>query len=143
MSERMVPREWQERVLGMMDGWTRPMEILPMDLDRWIALLEDARDAVQPRTHHESAVETWTREGLAGCGDSMSGTRTVVARKHLPTRFRVWPLVTLWLLLDRLGIPSWAWGVFWTLAVLVMGAWISHTLKDSEDEWVPQWDRKA
>ncbi len=42
----------------------------------------------------------------------------VVSWKFLPARL---PLVATgvgWLLLDRFGAPSWAYGVFWTVAAL-------------------------
>ena len=41
----------------------------------------------------------------------------VLSNKMLPMRWTIWHLVTIWLLLDRLHIPSWGWGVYWTLAV--------------------------
>jgi hypothetical protein len=43
--------------------------------------------------------------------------KKVIARKNLPTNLNLFNLVTLWLLLDRLNIPLWGWGVYWTLIV--------------------------
>lgn len=52
----------------------------------------------------------------------MSDKRIVVAHKYMPT---VWPItfsIASWLLMDRLGIPGWAWGVYWTLLAII---WIA------------------
>lgn len=43
-----------------------------------------------------------------------------VNMRNLPTRMPTFPLITIWLLLDRFGAPAWAHGVYWTLAVLIM-----------------------
>lgn len=41
--------------------------------------------------------------------------RKVIARKNLPTHVPLHGGLTLWLLMDRLAPPDWAWGVIWTM----------------------------
>lgn len=65
--------------------------------------------------------------------------RRVVAPKHLPIRLPVFQTVTLWLLLDRLGVTG-AWlGVIWTLwALLVLLAIVGMVT----DEYADPFERK-
>lgn len=49
-------------------------------------------------------------------------TEYVIHRKNLPTRIPLPFLAIVWLLLDRFGAPGWAFGVFWTLAVILLAA---------------------
>jgi hypothetical protein len=51
--------------------------------------------------------------------------RDVIANEYMPVRLPVIPTVALWLLLDRLAVPGWAWGVFWTVFAFL---WFSSTL---------------
>lgn len=39
----------------------------------------------------------------------------VVSFKNLPTRLPIYQGLTLWLVLDRVDAPSWAWGAVGTL----------------------------
>ena len=48
----------------------------------------------------------------------MSRTK-VIAGKNLPIRLPITLSILLWLLLDRLGAPSWVWGVVGTLLAIV------------------------
>lgn len=43
----------------------------------------------------------------------------VIHEKCLPTRLPIWSTATAWLLCDRFHIPTWGWGVFWTLHALL------------------------
>lgn len=43
----------------------------------------------------------------------------VIAWKRIPNRLPVWTGVTSWLLLDRLGAPSWVHGIWWTIYGIV------------------------
>ena len=42
-----------------------------------------------------------------------------IAYKNLPATWPITPTITLWLLLDRLGVGDVAWGVFYTLAAII------------------------
>ena len=33
-------------------------------------------------------------------------------------------LITVWLLLDRIGIPDWGWGIYGTLATILIGFYL-------------------
>jgi hypothetical protein len=44
-----------------------------------------------------------------------SKTRDVLAAKHRHVSLPVTQTIALWLLMDRVGIAGWGWGVFWTL----------------------------
>lgn len=46
--------------------------------------------------------------------------KRVISGQNLPTKFPVYQTVTVLLLLDRLNIPQWAWGVTGTLAVFIL-----------------------
>lgn len=41
-----------------------------------------------------------------------------IAYKNLPPNWPITPTITLWLLLDRLGVGDVAWGVFYTLTAI-------------------------
>ncbi len=43
----------------------------------------------------------------------------VIYHRFIPVRLPVISTVTLWLLLDRLGAPGWAYGCLWMLAAIV------------------------
>ena len=45
-----------------------------------------------------------------------------IDRKNLPPTAPVMPTITWWLLLDRIGVGDVAWGVFYTLAVVIWAA---------------------
>lgn len=49
--------------------------------------------------------------------------RTVIKTEALPTRMPLLASVVLWLLLDRIHAPGWAWGTAWTMMALVWIAW--------------------
>jgi hypothetical protein len=63
----------------------------------------------------------------------------VVAWKYLPTRPPLAANVLWWLFLDRMGAPSWAWGVFWTLFALL---WIGSILAIYYNDHVNPFDAK-
>ena len=42
----------------------------------------------------------------------------VIAFKNLPARFPIYSTITAWLLLDRLKVPQWVWGVVGTIFVI-------------------------
>lgn len=48
--------------------------------------------------------------------------RKVISPKCLPTRIPVVGLAVIYLLLDKWGIPGWAWGVYGTLAAFLCTA---------------------
>jgi hypothetical protein len=48
-----------------------------------------------------------------------SKTRDVLAAKHRHISLPMTQTIALWLLMDRIGIAGWGWGVFWTL----IGIW--------------------
>lgn len=56
----------------------------------------------------------------------------VVSVKFLPTKLPLNTTIAGWLLLDRLGIPGWGWGVWWTVVVLVWIAAIKIKFFDEE-----------
>lgn len=43
----------------------------------------------------------------------------VIHASNIPARLPIWATITGWLFFDRLNIPDWGWGVFWTMAALV------------------------
>jgi hypothetical protein len=45
--------------------------------------------------------------------------RTYIQAAAMPPRLPVLLLVVTWLMLDRLHVPDWAWGVYWTISVLL------------------------
>lgn len=65
----------------------------------------------------------------------MKSKRPVLASKVLPTRIPLLPGVTLWLLIDRLGVPAWVQGAIMTLwALLVIGAMVT---RNEEQDYNP------
>jgi hypothetical protein len=46
--------------------------------------------------------------------------KKVIHRKYLPTRIPLITIAVAWLLCDRIGMPQWAWGVFWTIMVVLI-----------------------
>lgn len=46
-----------------------------------------------------------------------------IAYANLPMRMPVWHTIVLWLLLDRLQVSGYTWGVFWTCAFGVWFLW--------------------
>lgn len=64
----------------------------------------------------------------------MTIKRVVVSYKCLPTRSPLLLIAVLYLLLDRYGnCPDWAWGVFWTLAVILYaGFWVVRWTEEEE-----------
>ena len=65
----------------------------------------------------------------------------VISYKNLPSNLPIAKTTTFWLLLDRLHVPSWAWGVFYTLVAIVWVVCIWLVIKQeyvelSEQEYV-------
>lgn len=64
--------------------------------------------------------------------------RIVIAWKYFPTRLPLGLTVLYWLFFDRIGIPPWGWGVFWTIVGLF---WISALIRMAQEEsgnpWAP------
>jgi hypothetical protein len=60
--------------------------------------------------------------------------KKVVAYKNLPTKFPLVPSIVLWLFMDRIHAPAWAWGAVWMFVGLL---WVSYfwqmTLQKSVD----------
>jgi hypothetical protein len=59
--------------------------------------------------------------------------RKVVSSHALPTNIPVSFTISLFLLLDKFQAPAWAFGAFWTLAVLF---WLAAIYKVFADEYV-------
>ena len=60
--------------------------------------------------------------------------KTVIKASSLPTRSPIGMAIVLWLLLDRLGAPGWAFGVLWTLIAPCVLTWIaSFWAKSAQD----------
>jgi len=51
--------------------------------------------------------------------------KNVIKSSSLPTRSPLGLAILFWLLLDRLQAPGWAFGVLWTLAVLLVIVWLA------------------
>lgn len=51
--------------------------------------------------------------------------RIVLDRKHIPTYWPISFTAWSWLLMDRFQPPGWAWGVYWTLVVII---WIALSI---------------
>jgi hypothetical protein len=51
----------------------------------------------------------------------MNPDKRVIDIKCLPVKPGniIWTSVTLWLLLDRIGIADWGWGVYWTWTAIM------------------------
>lgn len=49
----------------------------------------------------------------------MKTKRRVISRTNMPARLPVWQTVTLVLVLDRVGVPGWLWGVALALTGVV------------------------
>lgn len=45
--------------------------------------------------------------------------RKALSSKNAPRSLGVTFFAAAWLLADRIGLPGWGWGVWWTLAVIV------------------------
>lgn len=58
--------------------------------------------------------------------------RTVISHHSLPTKPPIWPTITLWLLMDRLGAEGWVAGVVWTLWGLLCLSAIGNILKERQ-----------
>lgn len=67
--------------------------------------------------------------------------KVVVAHKHRRSYFPVTGTLVWWLAIDRLAPPSWVWGVFWTLAVLVWVAIAYDVAVHEIEERSPVWDK--
>lgn len=49
-----------------------------------------------------------------------------------PSRLPIWSTATIWLVLDRLHAPGWAWGVAGTVVVVAwIGAIVSISVEDN------------
>lgn len=60
--------------------------------------------------------------------------KNVIDPDCLPMRSPLLFFATLWLLLDRLGIPSWGWGVYWTLFALVGILYVSSQFEVNHEK---------
>jgi len=49
---------------------------------------------------------------------------TVIKLSSLPTRSPFGLAILLWLLLDRLAAPGWAFGALWTVIALLAVMWV-------------------
>jgi len=49
---------------------------------------------------------------------------TVIKSSSLPTRSPFGLAILLWLLLDRLAAPGWAFGALWTVIALLAVMWV-------------------
>jgi hypothetical protein len=49
---------------------------------------------------------------------------TVIKSSSLPTRSPLGLAILLWLLLDRLAAPGWAFGVLWTVIAVLAVMWV-------------------
>ena len=59
---------------------------------------------------------------------------TVIKSSSLPRRSPLGLAILFWLLLDRLGVPGWAFGVLWTLVGLLVLIWvISFKTESAQD----------
>lgn len=67
--------------------------------------------------------------------------KTVIKASSLPTRSPIGMAIVLWLLLDRLGAPDWAFGVLWTLIALCVLTWIASFWAESAQD-VPGFGEK-
>lgn len=67
--------------------------------------------------------------------------KTAIKSSSLPTRSPIGSAIVLWLLLDRLGAPSWAFGVLWTVIGLAAITWI-HCLATTTERDVPGFGAK-
>lgn len=45
--------------------------------------------------------------------------KKVIHVDNIPVRLPFYSTITLWLFLDRMRIPSWGWGVYWTLIAII------------------------
>jgi hypothetical protein len=45
--------------------------------------------------------------------------RKVIEYNNLPAHLPIVGSIAFWLLLDRLNVPGWAWGVYWTLISII------------------------
>jgi len=67
--------------------------------------------------------------------------KVAIKSSSMPTRSPLASAALLWLLLDRLGAPLWAYGVMWTIVGLAAIAWI-HCLCTTEERDVPGFGEK-
>ena len=67
--------------------------------------------------------------------------KNVIKSSSLQTRSPVGIAIVFWLLLDRLEAPSWAFGVLWTLVVLLALGWIASFWTESNHD-VPGFGEK-
>jgi hypothetical protein len=58
--------------------------------------------------------------------------KKVLSRKRLPTRSPVGMALVLWLMLDRLKAPGWAYGVGATLMAICLAAFIASYWTENE-----------
>jgi len=65
--------------------------------------------------------------------------RYVLAEKNKRVPLPILGWVTIWLLLDRIGIPAWAWGVYWTFVVLVTVTVAYHVWTTEYVQRTPVW----
>lgn len=67
--------------------------------------------------------------------------RFVLASEHRRPRLPITGTIAWALLLDWFGAPGWAWGAFWTMAVLLWGAVLYDAITHETVERSPQWQR--
>lgn len=55
-----------------------------------------------------------------------------IARSSMPTRSPVGATLLLWLFLEHIGAPGWAYGVLWTFAALGAFAFVLSFFNEAE-----------
>jgi hypothetical protein len=66
----------------------------------------------------------------------------VIKASSLPPRAPISFAIVMWLLLDRISAPEWAYGVLWTLVVVLVAGFI-HRLAKAEFKDVPGFGDKS
>lgn len=79
---REVPREWQERVFGMVQAWTDPGQIIASDIERWHRILGEAKAAIRSEIvfDHETMGPAYVEWALAD-----DKPRPTPSPRYLPT----------------------------------------------------------
>lgn len=60
--------------------------------------------------------------------------KNVIHPDCLPMRSPLLFFTALWLLLDRFGIPSWGWGVYWTFAAIFAVVFVTARYKETQEK---------
>jgi hypothetical protein len=56
----------------------------------------------------------------------------VIHQSCLPTRLNLGFIPVYWMLLDRLKAPEWAFGVFWTVTVILVAAMVLGLYREKQ-----------